>query len=408
MDGQGVVSGERPPAAAASRRADGWAARARELVRPRRRWCWGTRLVVTASLGWLAFVLLHRLLSGRTWVWAPFDLLPPLVFVAVPVALLAVAPLARPVRWRIMAVLAGTIALGAPASGVNLAALWYSPPPAPPGAITVVSWNTEFWDQNLRTARGKAFDAGFYDYLRGLHADVYLLKEYLYFDTSKGSLGGTWTADMARRIDKAPELRRAFPGYRIAVAGDQITLSRFPIVGQRAVDLRPWLPSKWKAVPAELRDWPDEYTTETLRTDIKVNGTVVSFYNAQPIQPPVKWRLYEGAARATDRYTLARQQASYRALRADVDANDHPAVLGADLNASPAMGIRRLLPKRLVDRSPALPSIYPTSWQAGGLDLWRIDWLLTTRDITVHTYEMVGPAGLSDHKAERAVLSVRR
>jgi hypothetical protein len=71
------------------------------------------------------------------------------------------------------------------------------------------------------------------------------------------------------------------------------------------------------------------------------------------------------------------------------------------------MGIRRLLPKRLVDRSPALSSIYPASWQAGGLDLWRIDWLFTTRDVAVHRYEMFAPARLSDHKVQRAVLSVR-
>jgi hypothetical protein len=53
-----------------------------------------------------------------------------------------------------------------------------------------------------------------------------------------------------------------------------------------------------------------------------------------------------------------------------------------------------------------LDSIYPTSWKVGGMEFWRIDWLLTTPDVAVHRYEMRGPAGLSDHRAQRAVLSV--
>ncbi|HEU5160958.1 MAG TPA: endonuclease/exonuclease/phosphatase family protein [Streptosporangiaceae bacterium] len=380
----------------------------RAFVRPRRRWCWGTRLVVTASLAWLAFVILHRLLSGLTWLWAPFDLIPPIMFLAVPAALLAVAPLARPVRWRIMATLLVSALLGFGFSGVNLATVWYTPPPAPPGAITVVSWNTEFWDQNWRSADGDAYDAGFYEYLRGMNADVYLLKEYLYSAGGNG-FDGEWTADMAIRIDKLAQLRREFPGYAIAISGEQITLSRLPIVRQYGIDLRPWLPARWRAIPPSLRTWPESFTSETLRTDIRVGGSIVSFYNAQILQPPMGWRLYQAKARAADRYNQARRAASYAALRHDVEHNGNPAVLGADLNTSPAMGVRRLLPGKLVDESRALSSIYPTTWgQAGGIPLWRIDWVLATRDVIVHRHELPGAAGLSDHRAQRVVLSVRR
>lgn len=409
MDNPDVATRERRAADATPVAPAGWAARLRAFVRPRGRWCWGTRLVVVASIGWLLFVVAHRLLSGHAWWWAPFDLMPPFLFLAVPVALLVVAPLARPVRWRIMAVLAVTVLLGAAPSGINWAGLWHRPTPAPPGAVTVVSWNTEFWDQDWRTARGTKYEAGFYDFLRGLHADVYLLKEYLYVNLAKGTLGKqAWTADMALRIDKLPQLRRAFPGYQVAISGDQITLSRFPIVGQRGLDMRPWLPADQKPVPAELRTWPAEYTTETLRTDIRLNGRVVSFYNTQIAQPPVNWRLYQAAARGEDRYYQARRAASFRALTADVAGNHNPVVIGADLNTTPAMGVRRLLPKGLVDGIQAESALYPTTWRAGGLlDLWRIDWLLTTKNIGVHRYDLLGADGLSDHKPQRAVLSVQ-
>lgn len=384
-----------------------WAERVRRFIRPRRRWCLGTKLVVTASLAWLLFVLCHLLASGRTSLWAPIELIPPLLFLVVPAVLLVVAPLARPVRWRIMSLLVVTAVLGAGRSGVNYATLWYTPPPAGPGAITVAAWNTEFWDQDWRTAEGDRYSPEFYAYLHKLDADVYLLTEYLYVDTRAGDMRSQrWTADLAMRIDKLAELRREFPGYHVAVSGEQIVLSRFPIVGHRGLDLRPWLPADQKETPEALRGWPEGYTVETLRTDIDVNGKVVSFYDGQISQPPLEWRLYDAESRDIAFSRTLRREASYRAIGADIAANPHPVVLSGDLNTSPAMGILRLLPERLIDRTPALPSLYPATYLAGTAELWRIDWLFTSPDVTVHRYEQPGAEGLSDHRAQRMVVSV--
>ncbi|GGL07642.1 hypothetical protein Sme01_11370 [Sphaerisporangium melleum] len=383
------------------------AARLGRLIRPRRRWCLGTKLVVTATVAWALFVAAHLLASGRTYLWAPLDLIPPVLFLAVPVLLMVVAPLARPVRWRIMSLLLVTAVLSAGRSGINYATLWYTPPPAPPGAITVAAWNTEFWDQDWRTAEGDRYSPEFYTYLHKLNADIYLLSEYLYVDTAAGDMRSQrWTADLAKRIDKLAELRREFPGYHIASSGEQITLSRFPIVGHGGLDMRPWLPANQKEIPEALRDWTEGYTVETLRTDIDVNGKVVSFYNGQISQPPLEWRLYTAESRDIDANRELRREASYRAISADIAANPNPAVLAGDLNTSPAMGIRRLLPERLVDRTPALDSLYPATYLAGTAELWRIDWLYTTPEVTVHGYELPGAEKLSDHRAQRMVLSV--
>jgi hypothetical protein len=367
-------------------------------ARPTRRWCFGTWLVLVASLGWLLVVMAHRLLSGRTWVWAPLDLTPPVVFVAMPLLLLGVAPFARPIRWRVIGVLALAGVLGAGNSGINVASLWHTPPPAPDGAIAVVSWNTEFWDQDWR-AGGEGYEPEFYRYLRELDADVYLLKEYLHIRPVQPLV-----PENALGIDRLARLRAELPGFHIAVSGKQITLSRFPILRQVGLDMRPWLPEDLRTVPPGLEDYPG-YLTETQRTDIQVEGTVVSFYNVHVSQPPVDIYLHRDQVRRTSRVAHHRREASFRALRADVERNRHPAVVGADLNTSPAMGMLRLLPDRLVDRTPAIDSIYPGTWFAGGLQLWQIDWLLTTADVAVHRYDLVDPAGLSDHRALRALLS---
>lgn len=384
-----VVGGRAPAAEAPARRA-----------RPGR---WRRRFAVAAyvaALGWLLLVVTHLLVSGRTWLWAPVDLMPPILLLAVPAALLALVPLARPYRWRMAVVLVAAGALGAGGSGLNPAALWHEPGPAPPDAITVVSWNTEFWDQAWRTG-GRGYEPDFYRHLRGLDADVYLLKEYLYMDDAK-----PLAPEHARTIDRLGQVRNALPGYQVAVSGKQITVSRYPIVAQRGLDMRRWLPADLRVAPRSVADYPG-YFSETFRTDLLVNGSVMSFYNVHVSQPAVDLRLHRAATREADRAAYHRQLASYRALRADVAANPNPVVVGADLNTSPAMGMLEELPDRLVDHSAALSSPYPWTWMVGGYPLWRIDWVLSTPDVAVHRYELLDPAGMSDHRVLRVSLSMR-
>ena len=369
------------------------------------RWCLGTKLMVTATAGWAAFVVAHRLISGRTPMWAPFDMLPPLVFVAVPVVLMVIAPLARPVRWRLLIALAVTVAIGWPVNGLNPGTLWYTPPAAPAGAIRVVSWNTEFWDQDWRTA-GRTTTPDFYAWLRSFDADVYLLKEYLRAKPEAATQA--WTADLAIRVDATAELAREFPGYQVAVAGEQITLSRLPIVSHTGLDMQPYLPAAQRDVPPALADFAESFTVETLRTDIQVGDRVVSFYNAQPHQPPTQWQLWKPDARDADRYNFNRRAASFRVLRQDIEANPNPVVIGADLNTSPSMGTRRWLPSGLDDNRAALSSVYPATWNDRGAGLWQIDWFLTGHGARVNRYQLPDAGGRSDHRPQVVTLSVDR
>lgn len=362
-------------------------------------------MMVIATAGWAVFVVAHRLISGRTPMWAPFDMLPPFVFVVVPLVLIVITPFARPVRWRLLIVLAVTVVIGTPVNGMNLRTLWYTPPRPPAGAIKVVSWNTEFWDLDWRTA-GRETTPDFYTWLRSFDADVYLLKEYLRAKPEAASRA--WTADLAIRVDATAELAREFSGYQVAVAGEQITLSRLPIVAHTGLDIQQYLPAEQRDVPPALADFAESFTVETLRTDIQVGDRVVSFYNAQPHQPPTQWQLWRSSARDAGRYNHNRRRASFRVLQQDIEANANPVVVGADLNTSPSMGSRRWLPSGLDDNRAALSSVYPITWNARGARLWQIDWLLTGHGARVHRYQIPDASGRSDHLPQVVTLSVDR
>ncbi|MEN3536309.1 endonuclease/exonuclease/phosphatase family protein [Microbispora sp. ZYX-F-249] len=361
-------------------------------------------VVMPAAAAWLIFAGLHRALSGRVWWWQVPELVPPLAFAAVPMVLLAAVAVARRARRTALAMAVLSLVLGGGACGLNLASLWHRAAPAPPDAISVFSWNTWYWDQPAAggrpmpppTGTPRRDVKGFYRYLRAQHADVLLLQEYVYFGADSRPI----------RVNDLDRLRREFPGYHVATVSELVTLSRFPIVAQRGLDLRPWLEDGRDTPVPPGSGWPGFHTVKTLRTDLRVGGRTVSFYNAH-INTPVDSSPPGPDPRRLNRTQHEAREANLRALAADVRANPLPAFLAGDFNASPAMGILRLLPERLTDAAPAIDSLYPATWDERW-PLWRIDWAFTSPEVAVHEYRLIPSEGQSDHRGQRLVLSLTR
>jgi hypothetical protein len=367
---------------------------------PRRRWGRASRWSLAMAVAWLGFVVLHRLLSGRVWWWGLVELVPPLMFLAVPLLSLTPLLVLRQGRRALAAAVVASLGLGAGLSGLNLAALWHRAEPAPPDAVTVFAWNTWYWDQ--RASEGavgpppggtpESQVAEFHRFLRDQAADVYLLQEYLYLDADREPVA---VAGLAA-------LREAFPDHHIATAGELVTLSRFPIALQRAVDLRPYLDDH--GLVAAEPGMGRFHTVKALRTDLRIGEHVVSFYNTHihaPVEPVLRRLTPNRLSRAHELRT-----AGLRALAADVASNPKPVFVAGDFNTTPAMGALRGLPERLVDAGPALGSLYPTSWERR-LPWWRIDWVFTTAEVVVHRYRMVSPQTWSDHSGQEVVISLR-
>ncbi|MET7394167.1 endonuclease/exonuclease/phosphatase family protein [Dactylosporangium sp. NPDC005572] len=322
---------------------------------------------------------LQWLLTGRWWLWLLPDLMPPLMFLVVPVLLVAALPAARLLGRPVPAnatwlVLAGTITagvLGWPYNGLHVRG---GVSGAGPG-LQVFAWNTEYWGQSVERDR-------FYAFLQAQRADVYLLQEYLHWDETAG-------LDGARPVDDEAALRAAFPGYSIASRGELLTLSRFPIVARPPVG-----PDRDLAGVAA--DFGQVFVAaKVLRSDLDVGGHIISTYNVHlPVQIDlaVSRRFF---SLIQERDGLRRRQLA--GLQSDLAANNRPAIIAGDFNTSPAMGDLDALRATLHDANTAL---YPGSWPAG-LPLWRVDWTFTTAGLVADDYQLVATDGLSDHRAQR-------
>ncbi|WP_061295659.1 endonuclease/exonuclease/phosphatase family protein [Herbidospora cretacea] len=327
------------------------------------------RALVSLAAAALALVVARSALSGRTWLWVVPDLVvPPLLFVVIPAALLLSAPLGGRTRWWTAALAAGALALGATQAGVHLGG---GGAPVPRDAVRVVSWDTYCWDTDDDAER-------FLRYLKKWRADVYLLQEH------SGCGPGAPTP-----IDDADLLRREFPGHHVATLDGLLTLSRFPVAGQSAVGEAP-------------NPYAPNWRHAALRTDLAIGGRTVSVYNvhlfdmlylsASPLSP----RFYQAIASLDDA-----RRAQFDALAADLGRNPNPVVASGNFNALPGMGHLRALDGLTAAQGPLLPA----TLSFAGLRLWRMDWTFTSPELAVHDYELHAPDGLSTHHLQELLIS---
>lgn len=338
------------------------------------------RVVISCGLALVVLVVLHILLSGRTWVWVMPDLMPPLLFLLLPLGLLVAlvwlrARLRRPVVWLTLVLTTVALGLGVGQAGLNLPALTggESDGPAPPGALTVVSWDTLHWD-----AGGADH---LYRYLTERRADLYLLQDYSGKDAAR--------------------LAREFPGYEFATAGDLITISRYPIVAEKPMRTNPTPPEGTENI-SFVQDW--EYGA--LRTDLDVDDRTLSVYNVHfydrfslnvfPLTPT-----FFGNIEGLDEG----RQTQIDAVLADAGRTDNPVLLSGNLNVLPNSGdLRRFDGWKNAGR--AGHSLYPSTMTFAGIGLWQMDWSFTSPAVGVHDYALRSPEGLSSHDLQELVISI--
>ncbi|AXG77061.1 endonuclease/exonuclease/phosphatase family protein [Streptomyces paludis] len=351
-----------------------------------------TRTLAVAVALWTVFLVAFLLLTGEHWWWRPVELLPPLTFLVVPLLLLALTPAARGARGRLSVAALCALLLGLPLAGLNAHALpgLGGTTAAPPGAPRVFSWNTEYWDDSDDPEE-------FYAYLKAQRADVYLLQEHVSWDLAR---------HRPVRVDHVAELRARFPGFHVVAVGEVLTMSRYPIEEWRALDSWPYLSDPGIGKPPD-GGFPEYYRYKVLRTDLRVDGRVMTFYNIHvPVQLDVSMDPFSARFPEFMRAQEVRRQAHYRALERDLAENRLPVVVAGDMNGTSAMGEVRRLGGRLKDALPASGLLYPGTWPASGPALWRLDWAFTSESVTVHEYRTVDSRGMSDHRAQALVLSV--
>jgi endonuclease/exonuclease/phosphatase family metal-dependent hydrolase len=101
----------------------------------------------------------------------------------------------------------------------------------------------------------------------------------------------------------------------------------------------------------------------------------------------------------------AGRRAQFEALRANLAADPHPALVSGNFNAPPGDGDLHWL-NGLTDASRASHSLYPATFSFFGPALWRVDWTFTSPHLRVNSYALLSPQGLSTHNPQDVLISL--
>ncbi|PIV90557.1 hypothetical protein COW46_01925 [Candidatus Gracilibacteria bacterium CG17_big_fil_post_rev_8_21_14_2_50_48_13] len=309
-----------------------------------------------------ALLLLHVLMAGRVWWWNIFSFLPTWCWLAVPIFALLMFAL-RPKNFLTLASVLLTLPLALAQSDIQ----FFPHPntlPADIQAVRVITWNSLGWRQSDRTA--------WKTYLGQMQgADVVMLQELI--------RPRTWDTPPAE------ENADLFPGYRVLSYGEWVTATTLPVVGVFAAKDQYWL-----------------------RVDVDIQGKRVSLYNVHipvHINPAQMLRDPPGFfADLKERHTLRTEQ--FRLLERELRGNSYPKIIAGDFNSTKSMGTMGYFLDQYTDMARVGSTWFPATWGDMGIHLWRIDWMLISKEFLPIEQRQAQSTELSDHRALSATIGI--
>jgi|GEM_PF-3155464 len=310
------------------------------------------------------------LIAGRLFWWNVVGSVPTVLLLVLPIV---VALLAIKEKRKLFYFLSSFILLLGllPRIDINLHAFSASPETDDPGAIKIMGWNTELWDQIDE-------NDNIYDFIKQQNQDIYVLQEYEYITED-------WEPYL---IDRSKELRENFPDYQILTEDQFVVISKYPIL-----------------------DYQLSASKQVLLVHLNVNGQPLSIVNVH-LRPhvdlgngplsPIFWNYVK------ERYQI-RTQGLDEIQQFVTQETDKSLIVTGDFNTTLLMGGLETLRSELSDAVQHSREIVPTTWESkdfvpsswkeNGIFWWRIDHFLYNKKVDVLSYDTRKDTKLSDHKA---------
>ena len=240
--------------------------------------------------------------------------------------------------------------------------------PAPHANLKIATFNTEYW----HTSESELVDAVHYEDM-----DVVLFQEHL------AKHGETWGP-----TNRIAELKAVLKERVVDSEGEVVTVSKWPIVYRRAYS----------------DGGPDG---QVLRTDLNIDGRIVSVYNMHlPVHLHMELLANPMAFYRDLKANAARRERTLKTVIDDISSNKNPVVVGGDFNASYAMHGADWFRTHLSDAYAAAHCERPgDTFTMNKIMSWRIDYIYVSKQLTPTGYCTETREDISDHRAVLASIN---
>ncbi len=312
----------------------------------------------------LIYLIIHKLLIGRFWLWNITSVIPPVFYLLLAVASVYISILLifkhlKSIYLVNIFVSFASIWLAIGISDLNLYFLHQSAAKSEED-ISIFNWNTEFWEneQDLENL---------YEFLQKQNADIYNLQEFIPVVTSQD--GKYVEVELSR-------LEEYFPDHELINRGEFVSLSKYPI-----------------------RKVYNTVDYKFLKYDIEVEEDILTIYN---VHLPMQFSGPSAFRSFPDEFSQIKSQFKYRQyvinkLSKDIAKANSPYIISGDFNTTKSMGIMDELLDEHKDSYKLNRRIIPTTWNKLGVRLWRIDYVLASEKVIFVGHKDIDPLNFSDH-----------
>lgn len=331
------------------------------------------KVIKALSVAFLVFAILTLTVGPHLWFWSFFSLIPSfafpfLVLICVAIVLKSLSKselhLHRLFISFSLILFAGSFSI----ADINLHAIGniFSSQEVSADSVTIFNFNTEFWEKQNNLDN-------FYSFLQKQDADIYNLQEFFAPE------------DIAREEfeeKSVSKLQEYFPNYEIIFQGELISLSRL-----------------------EITDVTYNDDFNILNYKVNRNGKTLNIFNIHiPIHLPVnaiaqRRNLSSILQTTINLYNLRLEY--FESIEKSFTDSNLPTIVAGDFNTSGFMQFMRNLFKVGTSSHTASRNIFPTTWNAAGLKLWQIDYVIGKNEINFERHEDIDTSEYSDHSGQK-------
>lgn len=231
--------------------------------------------------------------------------------------------------------------------------------------LSVFSHNSQFWEPTQTSTE-------YIEFLKNQESDLYLIQEFTNY-------GDASNVEFNER-EEIEKIESVFPEHTVTFDEEYLTISKYPIIQSYSGGV---------------------LITTFLRTDIEINGKILSLYNVHiPVHFNIDVLLEQsyGEFLSDIKWRNSWRDEEIQNLVSDIESNENSIIVSGDFNTARNMNSLDTFSLENIEKYSKYFLI--GTWHSN-LALWTLDYTFVDENIKINKHTYINPGNYSDHSAQK-------